>query len=499
MAMNAGARRAGLGVALAAVLAAVGLAPARAAAPAPVPAPKVTPAPTTGIHNHPLFDSYYDLAPFGYEQQEYFVSGTATSDDGKTKAPYTTRMIVFRPTRRAGDGPNFNGTVMLDWTNVTAQFENAVDTMEARQMLMREGFAFVHVSAQAAGVDGTPLTPKKWDPVRYGALNHPGDQYAFDMFTQVARAFRTSTRLTGPHRAKHILGVGQSQSGDELYTYATTYLPAHPQAIGLFDGLLVHGAASAAADKAKLAAAAHGVKILHLLSDMEAVKDTFTPGGHDNYRLWEVAGTAHSDLFIGYQSVAGFGPRTVADTAPVDRAGYDEIIRVAGNYGAELHPMLATCVLAGATMPMHYATSTAIHQLNAWVTGGQPPANGPRFVFDGAGNQATDTAGNSLGGIRMPPIDVPVAQYRSTACPLGGLTVPFTDAQIQMMYPTFKGYYGLMAERTKASVAQGWLLPPDAIDLMHRVCAARNRWNVSTDADCTAVRLPEFGSTRPTS
>jgi hypothetical protein len=485
-----------LAIGLVAVTVGLWLAPAAVAKPPHPPVPTVTPAPTAGVHDHALFDSYYELAPFGYEEQEYFVSGTATSDDGTTTAPYTTRMIVTRPTKKAGDGPDFNGTVMLDWTNVTAQFENAVDTMEARQMLMREGFAFVHVSAQAAGVDGTPLTPKKWDPVRYAALHHPGDQFANDMFTQIAYAFRTSTTFTGGKKVDHVLGAGQSQSGSKLDAYATTYLPSHPQAAGVIDGLLVHGAASSEEGKATLAAAAKGVKVLHLLSDQEAVEDTFDPSPFDGYRLWEVAGTAHSDLFIGYQSVAGFGPRTAADTPPVDRAGYDEIIRNAGNYGAELHPMLATCLVGGATMPMHYATSTAIHQLNQWVEGGRAPANGPRFAFDDAGKEAVDQYGNSLGGIRMPPIDVPVAQYRSTQCPLGGITVPFSDAQLQTMYPTFAGYYDLMAQRTVAAVAQGWLLPEDATDLMARVCAARARWNEPDDSACTPVALPRFDSDR---
>ncbi|MEY2565666.1 MAG: hypothetical protein QOE35_195, partial [Actinomycetota bacterium] len=281
-----------------------------------------------------------------------------------------------------------------------------------------------------------------------------------------------------------------------LDAYATTYLPAHPDAAGVIDGLLVHGAASSEAAKVALANSAVGVKVLHLLSDQEAVKDEFEPAGASGYRLWEVAGTAHSDLFIGYQSVAGFGPRTAADTSQVDRAGYDEIIRNAGNYGAELHPMLATCLVGGATMPMHYVTSTAIHDLNQWVGGGRAPANGPRFAFDDAGRQAVDEHGNSLGGIRMPPIDVPVATYRSTACPLGGITQPFTDSQIQSLYPTFAGYYDLMASHAVAAVAQGWLLPEDATDLMVRVCAARARWNEPDDSACAPVALPPFDSAR---
>src|SRR6202022_4603021 len=103
-------------------------------------------------------DSWFDLKPYGYQQAEYFVSGTATDATTGKSARYTTRIIVTRP----AEPRRFNGTVLLDWVNVTAQFENAVDTDEALQMLLREGFAFVHVSAQSAGLCCTPLTPKVW-------------------------------------------------------------------------------------------------------------------------------------------------------------------------------------------------------------------------------------------------------------------------------------------------------------------------------------------------
>src|SRR4051812_11718139 len=169
---------------LCALVAAVPVAGAQAKEPSTVASPTLT-APPAGIHGHPMWDSWHDLAPFGYTEQELFVSGTASDGAGAT-APYTTRIVVTRPTSEK----RFNGTVLLDWVNVTAQFENAVDTMEAREMLLREGFAFVHVSAQKAGLCCTPLTPQVWDPVRYASINHPGDQYAADMFSQVAQAFR---------------------------------------------------------------------------------------------------------------------------------------------------------------------------------------------------------------------------------------------------------------------------------------------------------------------
>ncbi|MDQ1425680.1 MAG: hypothetical protein QOD72_3178 [Acidimicrobiaceae bacterium] len=453
-----------------------------------LPSPTLT-VPPAGLRGFPLWDSYYDLTPFGYEEQELFVSGTAQSATGAT-APYTTRIIVTRPT----DPAKFNGTVLLDWVNVTAQFENAVDTMLTRQMLMREGFAYVHVSAQSAGVCCTPLTPKVWDPVRYAALDHPGDDYAFDMFSQVAQAFKAPKDIDpmgalGAGSVRRVLAVGQSQSANELADYVKTWLPAHPEAVGVIDGIEVHG--NVPGDKSFVTGSP--IPVLHLLSDYEAQDDGVDPATVDpNYRLWEIAGASHSDFFIGYQSVAGFGPRVSVGAAKQTKAQFDETIKAAGNYGEVIHPLLATCTLAGATLPMHYADSAAIHQLNAWVTTGTAPPNGPRFAFTN-GQLATDQYGNTLGGIRMPPIDVPVAHYVSTVCQLGGITVPFTDLEIQALYKTHAAYYALMKDRTDQAVAGGWLLPPDAIDLMQRACAASIRFG-QAQAACPAYVPPAFNT-----
>ena len=127
-------------------------------------------------------------------QVRVFAAGLLAVDAAGTTAPYTTRIIVTRPS----DAADFNGTVLLDWVNVTAQFENAVDTMLTREMLLREGFAYVHVSAQEAGLCCFPgLTPKTWDPVRYAAISHPGDAWSFDIFTQIARAFEAPPAAPG--------------------------------------------------------------------------------------------------------------------------------------------------------------------------------------------------------------------------------------------------------------------------------------------------------------
>jgi hypothetical protein len=142
------------------------------------------------------------------------------------------------------------------------------------------------------------------------------------------------------------------------------------------------------------------------------------------------------------------------------------------------------CVAAGEAFPMRYAVNAALEALNQWVGRGDPAPSGPRFTFDGNGMLARDAYYNAFGGIRYPPVEVPVASYVSTACQLGGYTVPFTEVQLAQLYPTHADYFCKMKNAARASVMQGFLLPEDADDLMQRADAAKNRWLDAGVKDC---------------
>lgn len=430
--------------------------------------------PPAGLRGHALWDSWWDLSEVGYEEREFFVAGTAFNTARTQSAPYTTRIIVTRPE----DPERFNGGVLLDWTNVTAQFENAVDTLTARQYLIREGWAYVHVSAQAAGICcAGPFTPKVWDPVRYEALNHPGDTYSFNMFSQIAQAIASPSEidpLDGLPGPRLLIAVGQSQSAGRLDTYVRD---EQPQA-GIIDGFLIHGGGSKNHGDAGPAA-----PVLHLLSDAEA--NPSMPSTSTNYRLWEMAGAAHSDFWIGYAQVFGQGVRWSTGVKRT-KADADALDQVAGNYGEQPHPLHAACVVAGAAYPTRYVTNAALDALLAWVDPSEPvePPMAPRYQFSGS-TLARDEHGNALGGIRLPPVDVPVARYVSTSCGLGGHTVPFTEVQLRQLYPTHADYYAATVAKTDEAVAGGFLLPEDAADLLARACAAKNRWQ-ELPSDCDA-------------
>ncbi len=103
-----------------------------------------------------------------------------------TTAAYTVRMLVRRP----ADATKFNGIVVVEWLNVTANAEGAADFMQMQEELLRQGYAWVGVGAQAAGVNSPRSGLKDFDKARYGSLVHPGDAYSYDIFSQAADALR---------------------------------------------------------------------------------------------------------------------------------------------------------------------------------------------------------------------------------------------------------------------------------------------------------------------
>ena len=117
---------------------------------------------TTGHIVVPLSAVGTNMAAHGYEEQEYFASGTAhafeatsSPSDGRltvaptTSAGYETRIIVRRPT----SPKKFNGTVVVEWLNVS-EGESSPDWDYLNPMLMRDGYAWVGVSAQALAIGG---------------------------------------------------------------------------------------------------------------------------------------------------------------------------------------------------------------------------------------------------------------------------------------------------------------------------------------------------------
>ncbi len=225
------------------------LAPVTAAAEGGVGAagnlPTVT-GPVTGGNGTPsLVSTTFDLAEVGYVAEEYFVSGTARAYtaarpltangewdvEPASAAPFTTRIVVRRPVHPKA----FNGSVFVEWLNVSAGFDSAPDWGSAHNAIIRAGAAWVGVSAQSVGVQGGTEAVAGLpsgglvaaDPARYGTLTHPGDSYSYDIFSQVARALRRGAApdaMAGLD-VERIIAVGESQAAFRLVTYINGVQP----------------------------------------------------------------------------------------------------------------------------------------------------------------------------------------------------------------------------------------------------------------------------------
>ncbi|HEV8627398.1 MAG TPA: alpha/beta hydrolase domain-containing protein, partial [Acidimicrobiia bacterium] len=155
-----------------------------------VPVPTVEGPVTGGVRTGgPFWASPIDLRPYGYVEEEYFLSGTASNrglgGHGDHTAPYKVRILVRRP----ADPARFNGTAVLEWFNVSLQSEVEHEWPIDHPMLMRDGYVSASVSAQFLGVQSaSPMSLRNWDPQRYGSLQHPGDDFSYDIFAQAAQA-----------------------------------------------------------------------------------------------------------------------------------------------------------------------------------------------------------------------------------------------------------------------------------------------------------------------
>jgi hypothetical protein len=473
------ARRVVLGL-----VASVALAVAAEPAAAVVPNPTVE-GPVSGGNGTPFIASTsFDLAQVGYTQQEYFISGTAsaytstdtTASDGKwtavpgSTARYKTRILVYLPTKPK----KFKGTVVVEWLNVSGGLDSAPDWVATHTELIRDGYAWVGVSAQKVGVEGgttvfgTPsIAPLKIvDSVRYGSLSHPGDSFSYDMFSQAAQAILHPTGVSplGTLKLKTVLAAGDSQSAFRL----VTYINAIHQSVGLFDGFLVHSRGSIGAALSEAPQPAIGVlgsapvrddlvPVLILETETDFVTLNYLAARQpdsDLIRVWEMAGTAHADAYG-----LSIGP-TDAGKAAADTTYAAPIQSIANGF--------ITCdqpINAGA---QHYVESAAIWALNRWAQKGKPPAQAPRLdvVASTPPTITRDAHGNAVGGIRTPQVDVPIATLSGGGqsgafCFLFGTTTPFDSTTLTSLYPKHSTYVSAVRKAKTAAVKAGFILRTD--------------------------------------
>jgi hypothetical protein len=425
----------------------------------------------------------FDLASVGYVQEEYFISGTATAYtntaplglDGKwvvapaSTAPYKTRIVVYRPS----DARKFNGTVAVEWLNVSGGVDAGPDWTLAHVELIRAGFAWVGVSAQIVGVEGgnalvavVSLPLKMVNPQRYGTLSHPGDSFSYDIYSQAGAAVRNPSgpKPLGDLVPKKIIAVGESQSAFRMVTYANAIHPL----THLYDGYFIHSRGAFGADLSESPQPAiHvpgttvvrtdlGVPALAFETETDLTfLGYFGVRQADSkwFRGWEVAGTSHADA---YSLVKGSGDK---GTSP----SINDLVVTATPV-----PGIITCGTPINSGPQHFVVNAAFAALDRWVRHGKAPKAAPRLDVSGPPVAiAHDANGVARGGIRTPQVDVPIAAFTgeqsgSLICRLFGTTTPFDAAKLASLYPTHRAFVAAYTKAVRKAQRKGFLLAPDA-------------------------------------
>jgi len=438
----------------------------------------------------------FDLSQHGYTVEEWFLSGVASSwrprrelgDDGRWavaaagSGPFQTRLLVCRP----ADPSRFDGTVVVEWLNVSGGGDGSPDWFFLHRHLMREGAAWVGVSAQKAGIDGGGLFDsgqhlKNVAPERYAALTHPGDAFAFDIFNQAGGALRTGAGPLADLAVDTLLAAGESQSAAFLVTYVNA---VDPQA-RMYDGFLIHGrGASGASLEGRMGRPSEGspgaghriredvrVPVITLQSETDVLRFAGSrarqPDG-DRFRLWEIAGAAHFDTY-----------GLVAAHRDDGSLSADELAALIAPTDHVLGQKAASLVNSG-PQP-HYVLNAAIAHLEAWVRRGSPPPGADRLAITGGDDPVLvlDELGIARGGVRTPWVDAPVAvlsglgQEGATFIPLFGVTRPFDDVQLARLYPNGREQYLAEFERRLAqAIASGFILVADRDEIVALAAAA---------------------------
>ena len=434
---------------------------------------------TGGKQGKPFNFPDADLAAHGYVAEEFFLDGTAAAyelapgtqqgSDGRWQLqkradpkPFRTRILVVRPS----DDRKFNGTIVVHWQNVTAGYE--LGSVSADNEYLR-GYAWVGVSAQKIGIDGFPGPQaaglKQWDAERYASLNHPGDDYSYDIFAQAGRAVGTKRDANkvdpmGTLSVKRLVAAGASQSAGRLRAYINGihamdrvfdgYIPYIDFARQVpFTASPAPASSPAAANPGALNSAAPilnrpnsivrtdlGVPVFVVNSETET--DGYVVSRQpdtDTFRFWEVAGSSHVNV------VRGANTRTDLESPNwlAYRPAYD----------------------------------AAIRHMHVWLTTKQAPPTAPLIELESTSPAKIkrDAKGNALGGIRLPDFAVPTAEHRGSGTNkpggyrlgfLYGYARDFSADELNALYPNAKAYMDKYDAALADVVKKGYVLKEDA-------------------------------------
>ena len=399
-------------------------------------------------HDYPQFATQLDLASYGYVEEEFFLEGDATRyltpplADGteiSTEHPYKTRMIVRRPV----SNKNFNGTVIVEWLNVTSKYNLDALWLTSYAHILREGYAYVGVSVQRDGVHWLDSGLVSWSPIRYGDLDGTDggtildDSLCYDIWSQAAQAILEPQGVDplGGLEPEIVIATGASQSQGRLVIYHNSIQPL----TDIFDGYLLYlgvgGSLRIDLDP----------KVIKLNTENDVVflgEFSARQPDSDRLRTYEVAGASH----VGLADPNLRLELLIRDELPI--AEYDC-----------LYPPFSR-------IPTNHVANAAFDHLTRWISDGVEPPTAPLLEGSSAMSLDRDVYGNVLGGIQLSQHAVPTATNTGVNfngwCFLFGSHVPFDENTWDSLYPNHGKYVSQVVRKVNENLADGYIVNFDA-------------------------------------
>ena len=402
-----------------------------------------------------------DLSKDGYVEEEYFVSGLANVYDWPApgpatirtaNAPYTTRILVRRP----ADPAKSSGNVVVEMFNPSNLMDINIGWAIMQKQFERTGDTWVGITIRPNALQAL----KTFNPTRYASLSMadpvpPAQRactvtgieanqergLAWDINSQVAQWFR-SDAASNPLRGRitKVFGFGYSQTGGYLNTYVNAIhkIAQQPSGAPEYDGYFIAVAApgfvglnainncsaTPSATDPRQQTGNQGVPIIRAMSLSDYITgirgrraDSDDPA--DPYRHYEIAGMAHASPFELYYSA-----------------------RPEDNIAAGITPPATSCNEGPRSrFPTNIAFDAILQNLEALVAhrrrAAAPVLHQPQRV------QPADPRRVRQRHRRLPTpyMQVPTSTWFGTStgasfCFIAGHEVPFTPAQLALLYPT---------------------------------------------------------------
>ncbi len=421
-----------------------------------------------------------NLAAASYVEEEFVISGLAslygwgaTPADPVTAseagAPYTTRLLLRRPS----EARRFSGRVIVELLDAAQGYDSAPLWGLSHAYFLARGDVWVGVTLMPDAVAAL----QRFDPVRYAALAvapaQPADctpatahsDLAWDIIAQTGALLRSSSKenpllLFEP---RQLIVAGYSQAGNQVVTYANAL---HEQLrLGgggpVYDGFLVAAseplsapisgcAAPLAEGDARHAVLPRDVPFVAVMTQADVGRQRTSPrddsdDAGDEYRRYEIAGSAHPALPAGQPAAAD--------------------LAIAGFDADE-----PRCAEPRNDFPLDLALNAIWRQYHERLAAGTPMNREPRIETDSSGMPLRDDSGNVRGGWRLPQIELPLAVYANDAashypCSLAGSVQRYDGSKLKQLHGSRGEYLRRFQAAVDAAVQARRLTPEDAAAL----------------------------------